>query len=48
VSANSVVGKAMILYWSFDDDEYYFAVRLGKSDFTFKKIRWGRIGDIIH
>ncbi len=48
VSENSVVGKAMILYWSFDDAEYYFTFRLGDFNFTFKKIRWSRIGDIIH
>jgi len=48
VDVNNVVGKAMILYWSFDDSDHYFRVRLGPLDFTFKKIRWSRIGDVIH
>lgn len=48
VDMNNVVGKAMILYWSFDDSDHYFRIKLGAFDFTFKKIRWSRIGDIIY
>jgi signal peptidase I len=48
VDTGNVVGKAMILYWSFDDSEHYFRLKLGSLDFTFKKIRWSRIGDVLH
>jgi signal peptidase I len=48
VDVNNLVGKAMILYWSFDDSDHYFRIRLGTIDFTFRKIRWSRIGDVIH
>ncbi|MEA3466960.1 MAG: signal peptidase I [Thermodesulfobacteriota bacterium] len=42
VDLKDVLGKAFILYWSWDLDEPLMSVD------RFTSIRWGRIGDIVH
>jgi signal peptidase I len=42
VETNDVLGKAMIIYWSWDIDKPLLSVD------RFSSIRWGRLADIIH
>ncbi len=42
VETNDVLGKAMIIYWSWDIDKPFLSVD------RFSSIRWGRLADIIH
>ena len=42
VENNDVLGKAMIIYWSWDIDEPLLSVD------RFASIRWNRLADIIH
>lgn len=42
VQQQDILGKAMILYWSWDIDKPLF------SPARFASIRWGRLADIIH
>ena len=42
VETNAVLGKAMIIYWSWDIDKPLLSVD------RFSSIRWGRLADIIH
>lgn len=42
VDKKDVLGKALIIYWSWNIDEPIFSIN------RFSSIRWGRFGDIIH
>ena len=42
VDLNDVLGKAFILYWSWDLNKDLLSVD------RFSSIRWSRIGDIVH
>ena len=42
VDKKAILGKALILYWSWDVDKSLFSLD------RFKSIRWNRIGDVIH
>ena len=42
VETNDVLGKAMIIYWSWDIDKPLLSVD------RFSSIRWGRLADVIH
>lgn len=42
VESSDVLGKAFIIYWSWDIDEPLFSVD------RFSSIRWGRLADILH
>ena len=42
VDLNDVLGKAFILYWSWDLEKPLLSID------RFSSIRWGRIGDIVH
>ncbi len=42
VDHKAILGKAMILYWSWDVDQSLFSLD------RFKSVRWSRIGDFIH
>lgn len=42
VDHKAILGKALILYWSWDVDQPLFSLE------RFKSVRWDRIGDIIH